>query len=255
MLNKEEINRFSRQIQLSEFGVSGQEKLKMAKVVIVGAGGLGGPVIQYLSAAGIGHLGIVDFDLVELSNLHRQVIFTQNDIGKAKVVCAQNWIHAQNPNIQVEIFNLTLSPENAESIFSKFDIVVDCTDNFEARYAINDACVRLNTPFVYAGIHKFEAQLSVFNLDEKSPTYRCAFPERPSNEITINCSITGVLGTTPGILGTMQANEVIKMITGIGEICSGQMLLFNTKNYHIQFLKIKRNTEAIQSRLKMASET
>lgn len=242
MLSQEEIKRYSRQIQLSELKTEGQQKLQDAKVLVVGAGGLGCPVIQYLAAAGVGNLGIVDFDLVEETNLHRQVLYATSDIGKSKAEIAAKRILEQNPFVNVEIFNLKLDNSNALEIISNYQIVADCSDNFETRYAINDACVYLNKPFVYAGIHKFEGQLSVFNLNEECPTYRCVFPEKGEDEIIINCAITGVIGTLPGILGTMQANEVIKIITGIGEVCSGKMLLYNALNNSSSEVKIKRKS-------------
>jgi adenylyltransferase/sulfurtransferase len=246
MLSQDEKKRYSRQIQLAELKNEGQQKLQDAKVLVVGAGGLGCPVLQYLAAAGVGTIGIVDFDLVEETNLHRQVLYTTSDVGKSKAEIAANHMSEQNPFVNVEIFNSKLDNSNALKIISNYHIMVDCSDNFETRYAINDACVYLNKPFVYAGIHKFEGQLSVFNLDNESPTYRCVFPEKGEDEIIINCSITGVIGTLPGILGTMQANEVIKIITGIGEVCSGKLLLFNALNNSFSEVRVKRNQEAIE---------
>ena len=237
--------RYQRQILLKEFGIAGQQKLLQAKVLVIGAGGLGCPVLQYLTAAGIGCIGIVDNDVVSITNLHRQVLYATSDIGKSKVEIAAKQISEQNPFVKVEIFNSKLDNSNALELISNYQIVVDCSDNFETRYAINDACVFLNKPFVYAGIHKYEGQLSVFNLNSESPTYRCAFPEKGEDEIIINCSITGVIGTLPGIMGTMQANEVIKIITRIGEVCSGKILLFNALNNSFSEVKIKRNEEAI----------
>jgi molybdopterin/thiamine biosynthesis adenylyltransferase len=246
MLSQDEKKRYSRQIQLAELKNEGQQKLQDAKVLVVGAGGLGCPVLQYLAAAGVGTIGIVDFDLVEETNLHRQVLYATADVGKSKAEIASKRILEQNPLVKVEIFNTKLDNSNALKIISNYQIVLDCSDNFETRYAINDACVYLNKPFVYAGIHKFEGQLSVFNLDNESPTYRCVFPEKGEDEIIINCSITGVIGTLPGILGTMQANEVIKIITGIGEVCSGKLLLFNALNNSFSEVRVKRNQEAIE---------
>ncbi len=246
MLSEEEKIRYSRQIQLSELKSEGQQKLKDARVLVVGAGGLGCPVIQYLAAAGVGTFGIVDFDLVEATNLHRQVLYSNSDIGYSKAEIAGKRILEQNPFVNVEIFNSKLDNSNAFEIISNYQIVVDCSDNFETRYAINDACVYLNKPYVYAGIHKFEGQLSVFNFDKESPTYRCVFPEKSVDELIINCSITGVIGTLPGIMGTMQANEVIKVITGIGEVCSGKMVLFNALNNSFSEVSIKRNEDAIR---------
>jgi len=249
MLNKEEITRYSKQIQLSEIKMTGQENLKNSRVLIIGAGGLGCPAIQYLAAAGVGNIGIVDFDKVDLSNLQRQVLYNTDDIGKSKAVIAVVKIALLNPNVQTEVFNERLSADNASLIISKYDIVMDCTDNFATRYLINDVCVVLDKPFVYGGIHTFEGQLSVFNYKSKEgimgPTYRCVFPESSSGELMINCSISGVIGTLPGIIGVMQAQEVIKMITGAGNVYSGKILLYNSLSNIFTEIKIKRNEEAI----------
>lgn len=250
ILSKEEITRYSKQLLLPEIGIKGQEKLKNARVLIVGAGGLGCPVLQYLAAAGVGALGIVDFDVVDETNLQRQVLYSTNDIGKFKAVVAGEKISKLNPFVQCETINRKLEAVNAFEIISNYDIVVDCSDNFETRYLINDACVLLNKPFVYGGIHKFEGQLSVFNFKSANgiygPTYRCVFPETHPEETILNCSLTGVIGTLPGIIGTLQANEVIKMITGTGEICSGEIcsgkiILINALTLNYSEIKIKRN--------------
>ncbi len=246
MISKEEIIRYSKQLLLPDFGKHGQEQLKNAKVLVVGAGGLGCPVLQYLGAAGVGTIGIIDYDMVDITNLHRQVLYADDDIGKLKSLIASEKIKANNPFIKTIIYNLSLDATNAQKIISEYGIVVDCSDNFETRYLINDACVRLNKPFVYGGIHKFEGQLSVFNHQMKdgtlSPTYRCVFPEGQEQEMEINCSISGVIGILPGIIGTMQANEVIKMITGIGEVCAGKLIIYNSLYNTIVEMKIKRKT-------------
>ena len=243
MLSKKEIQRYSKQLLIPEIGMKGQERLKNAKVLVIGAGGLGCPVLQYLAAAGIGKIGIVDFDIIDESNLQRQVLYTTQDVGKIKAVVASEKIALLNPLIDIKTWNCKLEPGNAIEIISGFDIVVDCTDNFETRYLINDACVLLNKPFVYGGIHKFEGQLSVFNY-LTGPTYRCAFPETHSEEIQLNCSITGVIGTLPGIVGTLQANEVIKIITGVGEVFSGKIMLFNALTLNFSEIKISRNEKS-----------
>lgn len=245
MLSKEEISRYSKQLLLPEIGIKGQEKLKSARVLVIGAGGLGCPVLQYLAAAGVGTLGIVDFDVVDETNLQRQILYSTEDIGKSKVIVAANKISLLNPFIKIEVVNDKLETGNIFEIIADYGVAVDCSDNFETRYLINDACVLLNKPFVYGGIHKFEGQLSVFNYKSSDgnygATYRCAFPEPHSEETILNCSLTGVLGTLPGIIGTLQANEVIKMITGIGEVCSEKIVLINALSLNFSEMKIKRN--------------
>ena len=247
MLSKEEITRYSKQLLLPEIGKSGQEKLKNARVLVVGAGRLGCPVLQYLAAAGVGTICIVDFDVVDETNLQRQILYSTNDIGKSKAEIASGKISDLNPFIRVETVNRKLETTNALNLISNYDIIVDCSDNFETRYLINDACVLLDKPFVYAGIHKFEGQLSVFNYKNSAggagPTYRCTFPEMHPEETLLNCSLTGVIGTLPGIIGTLQANEVIKMITGLGEICSGKILQMNALTLNFSEIKIKRNED------------
>jgi molybdopterin/thiamine biosynthesis adenylyltransferase len=254
MLTKEEITRYSKQLLLPGIGMKGQEKLKDAKVLVIGAGGLGCPVLQYLAAAGVGSIGIVDFDSIDITNLHRQVLYADDDIGKEKAIIATSKIAALNPFIKLETFNVELEYSNARKIISGYDIIVDCTDNFETRYIINDVCVLSDKPFVYGGIHKFEGQLSVFNyssIDGKpGPTYRCLFPENKDDEVADNCSVSGVIGVLPGMIGTMQANEVIKMITGIGNVCSGKLLIFNSLNNIFTEIKVKRNEAVWGSMLK-----
>lgn len=240
MLSKKEIQRYTKQLLLPEIGMKGQVKLKSAKVLVIGAGGLGCPVLQYLAAAGVGTLGIVDFDVVDETNLQRQVLYLLEDVGKLKAMIAGEKIMRFNPHILVRIISRKLESGNALEIISDYDIVVDCSDNFETRYLINDTCVLLNKPFVHAGIHKFEGQLSVFNY-RSGPTYRCVFPETHTEETILNCAFTGVIGTLPGIIGTFQANEVLKMITGIGEICSGKILLLNMLTLNFSEIKIRRN--------------
>jgi len=253
MLTKEEINRYSKQISLNEINTSGQERLKEARVLVIGAGGLGCPVIQYLAAAGVGVIGIVDFDTVELSNLQRQVIFSTHDIGESKAKIASEKITLLNPHVNALVYNTKFISDNATDIISLYDVVVDCTDNFETRYVINDTCVMIDKPFVYGGIYKFEGQMSVFNFQTKDgvkgPTYRCAFPDVAEDALMINCSLTGVIGTLPGIIGVLQANEVIKIITGHGEVCSGKILLYDSLVNIFTSIKIKRNEEAVNTLL------
>jgi len=244
MFNKEEIIYYSKQLLLPEIGKSGQEKLKNARVLVVGAGGLGCPVLLYLAAAGIGTIGIVDYDQVDQTNLQRQIIYSMDDIGRNKAVVATEKIKSTNPYIHVETINQKLEVINAFDLIGSYDIVVDCSDNIETRYLINDACVLNEKPFVYGGIYKFEGQVAVFNFKSsgyEGPTYRCAFPEPHPDESLLNCAQTGVIGTVPGIIGILQANEVIKLITGIGSVCSGRILLVNMLTLQFSEIKIGRN--------------
>lgn len=241
MLSQDEIQRYSRHILLSEIGISGQEKLKLAKVLVIGAGGLGCPVLQYLTAAGIGTLGIVDFDKVDISNLQRQILYNVDDIGKPKVDCAIKRLSAQNPCVKFVSHNVQLNNKNALEIIKNYDLVIDGTDNFPTRYLVNDACVLLDKPLVYGSINRFEGQVSVFNYlmhKKNGPTYRCLFPDPPASADVPNCSEAGVLGVLPGIVGTLQANEAIKIIAGIGDVLSGKLFMINAltlQNYTIAF--------------------
>jgi adenylyltransferase/sulfurtransferase len=251
MLSKEELKRYDRHILLSEIGISGQEKLKNAKVLVIGAGGLGCPVLQYLTAAGIGTIGIVDFDVVDESNLQRQILYSIDDIGKLKVDCAINKLSRQNLFVNFSAYNTQLSNQNALEIIEKYDIVIDGTDNFPTRYLVNDACVILNKPLIYGSINKFEGQVSVFNYsgskNKKGPTYRCLFPEPPSAADVPNCSEAGVLGVLPGIVGSFQANEVIKIITGIGDVLFGKLLMINALSMQFYTIAFERNETAANS--------
>ena len=206
--------------------MEGQAKLKAAKVLVIGCGGLGCPVLQYLAAAGIGVLGIIDYDIVEESNLQRQVIFSTEDIGKPKVIAAKEKLEIYNPFITINVFREKLEVSNALKIISQFEIVVDCTDNFSTRYLINDACVILDKPLVSGSIYKFEGQVTLFNY-LKGPTYRCLYPKTSQKDVVSNCTETGVLGTLTGLTGILMANEVIKVITGMGNVLSGKLLTFD----------------------------
>jgi sulfur-carrier protein adenylyltransferase/sulfurtransferase len=247
MLTKTETLRYQKHLFLPEIGQIGQEKLKAAKVLVVGAGGLGCPVLLYLSAAGIGNIGIVDGDKVELSNLQRQVLYDTNDIGVSKAECAEKHLKAKNNEINFTAYHQFLKAENAHQIIDNYDIVVDCTDNFKVRYLINDTCVAQKKPFVYGAIHKFEGQVAVFNYCNNEgvlgPTYRCIFPNQPSESEIPNCATVGVLGVLPGTIGMFQANEVVKMILGIGKVLSGEMLLIDLLENVQQKIKIKRKEQ------------
>jgi len=226
-LSQREIRRYGKRIMIPELGLAGQEKLKKASVMIVGAGGLGCPVLQYLAAAGIGRIGVVEFDKVDETNLQRQVLYGSLDVGKLKSIITKNRLEHLNLFVELEIKNLKLDATNALSVLRNFDIIVDATDNYDTRYIINDACVILNKPMVHGAIFKFEGQVSVFNYNG-GPTYRCYNPSKANdNYKNPKAAEIGLLGVLPGITGTLMANEVIKTITGIGTILCGKMLIFN----------------------------
>ncbi len=228
--------RYSRHYILSDFGFEGQQKLLNSKVLVIGAGGLGCPVLQYLAASGIGTIGIVDHDVVSLSNLQRQTLYSTDDIGEKKVEVALQKLQQLNPEISINIYPLELTSKNAWEIISDYEVIVDCTDNFATRYLINDACVLLEKPLIFGAIYKYEGQVAVFNTNpktENSINYRHLFPNPPKTEDVQNCNEVGVLGVLPGMIGMMQANEVIKLITGLGENLDGKLLTFNMLNYEI----------------------
>ena len=234
-MDREELyERYQRQMILPGFGTQGQQKLGNAKVLVIGAGGLGCPVLQYLAAAGIGTIGIVDDDVVALNNLNRQVLYSVNDIGFSKAERSAHILKHLNPGIKIIPFTERLTVENALVLFDDFDIVIDGTDNFSTRYLINDACVLMNKPLVYGAISQFEGQVSVFNfkrnVNDEAVNYRDLFPEPPKDEEVLNCAEAGVLGVLPGIIGVMMANETIKLITGIGEPLVDQLLTYNALN-------------------------
>lgn len=214
MFSPNETKRYSKQTILDEVGLLGQAKLKHARVVVIGAGGLGCPLIQYLSACGVGTIGVVDFDVIEHSNLHRQVLYGPEDVGKKKAEVARKRALAQNPDSVIELFDCALTDENAREILSKFDLVIDGCDNFLTRYTVNDTCVKLGKPLIYGSILGFQGQLAVFNHNG-SKNLRDLFPEPPDPEDVPNCSDNGVLGVVPGIIGTLMANEALKVILGL----------------------------------------
>lgn len=241
-MNEQELKRYARHIIIPEMGLEGQQKLKQAKVLVIGAGGLGCPVLQYLTAAGIGTIGIIDFDKVDESNLQRQILYNQEDIGKYKAEVAKEKLSRQNPYIQLTAINDQLSSKNALDIISQYDVVVDGSDNFATRYLVNDACVILNKVLVFGSIYKFDGQVSVFNF-QNGPTYRCLYPEPPIDGEMANCAEVGVIGVLPGIVGTLQANEVIRIILGIGEILSGKLLTFDALTMQFNTFDIIANAE------------
>ncbi len=245
--------RYQRQIILKDFGFSAQNKLKQAKVLVVGAGGLGCPALQYLAAAGVGTLGIVDDDMVSLDNLHRQILYKMEDIGKAKTFCARLALNALNPDINIHPYTSRLTNQNALEIISEYDVVVDGTDNFPSRYLINDACVITNKPIVYGAISQYEGHLAVFNWSgtaEIPVNYRDLFPHPPGEKEVLNCEEMGVLGVLPGIIGTMQANEVIKIITGVGKPLANQLLTYQAhscQSYVIQLFHTEDDSQALKT--------
>lgn len=235
-------NRYSRQIQLPSFGKEGQEKLRIAKVLVVGAGGLGVPVLQYLAGMGVGTLGIVDADTVSVSNLHRQVIYDMEDVGKLKVAACRKKLSQQNPEIELKTYPYFLTSKNALETLANYDVIVDATDNFAARYLINDACVILGKPFVYGALQYFEGQVSVFNY-QGGPTYRCLFPTPPDAGQIPDCNQAGVLGIVPGIIGSYQALETVKIVAGLGKVLSGELLILDLLGHHNYRMKLKTNPE------------
>ena len=243
--SKEELARYDRHIIIPDFGFEAQKKLKAAKVLVIGSGGLGSPSLLYLAAAGVGTIGIVDFDVVDDSNLQRQVLFGVDEIGKPKVEAAKKRLESLNPFITIKVYNQQLTSQNALDIIKDYDVVADGTDNFPTRYLVNDACVLLGKPNVYGSIFQFEGQVSVFNYINKEgelgPNYRDLYPTPPPPGLVPSCAEGGVLGVLPGIIGSLQALEVIKIITGVGETLSGRFFIFDALNFETRTFKIKRS--------------
>ena len=242
-LNKAEINRYKRHLSLAEIGLKGQKSLKNSSVLCIGSGGLGSPLLTYLASAGVGCLGIVDFDKVEESNLQRQILHSNQSIGKYKTDSAYNRISELNPYCQVKTFNYKLTHNNAIEIFKNFDIICDCTDNFPTKYLINDACYILKKPWVYGSIAKFEGQASVFNLTSNSPNYRDLIPIPPPLSLLPTCVEGGVMGILPGVIGLIQATEVIKIIAEIGTTLDGRLLVFDALQMKFKELNLPANKE------------
>ncbi|MGB0423461.1 MAG: ThiF family adenylyltransferase [Flavobacteriales bacterium] len=247
----QELQHYSRQINLSGFGLSAQANLKKSRVLVVGAGGLGSPVLLFLASAGVGSISIVDHDLVDRSNLQRQVLFQEADIGLPKAEVAANKLHAMNSNIQIKHFSVKLDANNASELFSNVDVVVDATDNFETRYLIDELCAEKGIPMVYGSVFRFEGQVSVFNqLHEdgsRGPRYIDFHPEAPPEGLVPNCATDGVLGSVAGTIGVFQATEVIKLITGVGETLSGKMLVYDLLNHEQHLIKLQKNSTSSKS--------
>ncbi len=241
-LSHEEIRRYGRHLIMPEVGLDGQKKLKAASVLMIGAGGLGSPLGLDLAAAGVGKLGIVDFDVVDESNLQRQILHSTVDVGRPKLQSARDRIHALNPHVEVETYATQLSSENALEIFRDYDVVVDGTDNFPTRYLVNDACVLLKKPNVYGSIFRFEGQASVFDAT-RGPCYRCLYAEPPDPGLVPSCAEGGVLGVLPGIIGTIQATETVKLILGAGEPLLGRLLLFDALAMTFREVRLRKNPD------------
>ncbi len=240
MLSSEEIARYQRHLSLEQIGEEGQLKLKNARVLVIGAGGLGCPALLYLSAAGVGTIGVMDDDRVDWSNLQRQVLYKEKNVGEYKAIAAIENLRERNSGVSFVPMVDRLSPENALEHFQHYDIIIDGSDNFATRYLVNDAAVLSNKPVVFASIFKFEGQVSVFNY-QGGPTYRCLYPHAPAQGEMPNCSEVGVLGVLPGIVGSLQANEVLKIICGHGEVLSGKLLTFDALSMQTRMLRFRRN--------------
>ena len=241
-LTNDEVKRYSRHLIMPEVGVDGQEKLKKGSVLCIGAGGLGSPAALYLAAAGVGRIGIVDFDVVDYSNLQRQVIHGTPDVGRSKLASAKDRLAALNPHITIETYETALSSKNALDLFRPYDVILDGTDNFPTRYLTNDACVILGKPNAYGSIFRFEGQASVF-ATKGGPCYRCLYPEPPPPGLVPSCAEGGVLGVLPGVIGTIQATEAIKLVTGIGEPLIGRFLIYDALRMKFRELKLKKDPD------------
>ncbi len=241
-LSNDEISRYSRHLILPEIGMEGQKKLKAASVLCIGAGGLGSPLGMYLAAAGVGRIGMVDFDVVDESNLQRQIMHGTEDVGTPKLESAAKRIRSINPHVKVDKHEVMLSSDNALELFADYDVVADGTDNFPTRYLVNDACVLTGKPNVYASIFRWEGQCTVFNMPD-GPDYRCLYPEPPPPGMVPSCAEGGVFGVLPGIVGCIQATEVIKLITGVGQPLVGRLLIFDALSMTFRVMKIRKNPE------------
>lgn len=242
-LSNEEIRRYSRHLILPEFGMEGQRKLKQGSVLLIGAGGLGSPLALYLAAAGVGHLGLLDFDVVDESNLQRQIAHGTSTIGVRKTESAKQRINDLNPNVEVTTYETQITSENAFELMRPYDVIIDGTDNFPTRYLTNDASVMLGKPNVYGSIFRFEGQATVFSPKDGGPCYRCLYPEPPPPGLVPSCAEGGVLGVLPGVIGTIQATEAIKLLTGIGETLIGRLMLYDALNMQFRQLKLRRNPD------------
>ena len=242
MLKPDERERYARHLTLPEIGEEGQQKLKRASVLIIGAGGLGSPAAMYLAAAGVGRIGLVDFDVVDSTNLQRQILYGESVIGERKVDAAWKRLHDMNRNVRVETFNDRLSSRNALALFEPYDVVLDGTDNFPTRYLVNDACVLSGKPNVYGSVFRFDGQAAVFD-SARGPCYRCLYPDPPPPNLVPSCAVGGVLGVLPGIVGTIQASEAIKLVTGVGSPLIGRLLMIDALSMAFRTLKLEKNSQ------------
>ena len=241
-LNPEQSQRYSRHLRIPEIGIAGQQKLLDSSVLLIGAGGLGSPAGLYLAAAGVGTIGVIDDDIVDASNLQRQVLHRTHDIGSPKVDSARRTMESLNPDVKVITHQLRLNPDNVNEIFSGYDLIVDGSDSFETRFIVNDACVELKIPQVHGSIFRFDGQITSFDpRDEASPCYRCLFPTPPPPEMAPNCAVAGVLGVLPGVVGTIQATEAIKLLLGIGDSLVGRLLMYDALAMTFRTLKVRRD--------------
>jgi molybdopterin-synthase adenylyltransferase len=253
MFTKQQLDRYARHIILPGVGAAGQQKLLGAKILVIGAGGLGSPILLYLAAAGVGTLGVVDFDTVDLTNLQRQILHSTPDVGKSKTLSAKESLERLNPDVKVEIYRERLSSQNAREIFRNYDLVIDGSDNFPTRYLVNDACVFEKKPLIYGAISQFEGQLSLFNVitgsdsdkPSKSPCYRCLFPVPPKAGTILSCAEAGVFGVLPGVVGSLMATEAVKFILGLGESLAGTLLHYDGLYNEMRRVTIKRNPKCI----------
>ncbi len=242
MLTNDEKIRYQRQIQISGFGEESQIKLKQASVLVIGAGGLGSPILLYLAAAGIGHIGIIDNDTIVVSNLQRQILYSSSEVGNSKAETAEKKLLALNPNSKIEVYSFFLNSSNALELFANYDLIIDGSDNFPTRYLVNDACVLLNKPFVSGAIFQYEGQVAVFNY-KSSASYRDLFPEPPPKELAPNCAEAGVIGSIAGIIGSVQATEAIKIITEIGEVLCNKLLIIDALSMQFRKIRISKNPD------------
>ncbi|MFC7044689.1 HesA/MoeB/ThiF family protein [Halobacteriaceae archaeon GCM10025711] len=242
-LDATQLDRYSRHIIMDGVGPEGQQALLDARVLVVGAGGLGAPIIQYLAAAGVGTLGIADHDVVERSNLQRQVVHGDADVGRPKVESAAEFVRDLNPDVTVETHQVQVEPNTVEALVADYDFVVDATDNFRTRYVVNDACTLAGVPFSHGAVYRFEGQVTTFGAGEDSPCYRCLFPEAPPEGTVPDCSTAGVLGVLPGTIGTIQATETIKHVVGVGDLLDGRLLFYDAQDVTFEEIPIRQNPD------------
>jgi len=242
-LDPTQLDRYSRHIIMDDVGPEGQRRLLDARVLVVGAGGLGSPVIEYLAAAGVGTLGVADADVVERSNLQRQVIHRDDDVGRPKTESARAFVEGLNPDVTVEAHQVEVGPSNVEGLVEEYDVVVDCSDNFRTRYLLNDACTLAGLPLFHGAIYKFEGQVTSFPAREDSPCYRCIFPEAPPPGTVPDCATTGVLGVLPGTVGCLQATEVVKYLVGVGDLLDGRLLYYDALDVSFEEVPVERNPD------------